>query len=466
MKINVQLADLENNFEALLIKNITTDQISWVGYIEGYEGDHYKILVITDKDDNILHIKKGSKILSSYEDIKEEFFANLVEIKQSKIENEISGLEDTEDRDFSFEFKPYDPEKIRVDTKTMGINYIFEMMNSPQRDLDLSPDFQRNIVWTDITRKSRLIESILLRIPLPVFYFSQDEEGIFQVIDGVQRLSVIKDYLSNKFKLKNLEYLEDCEGCYFNKESAKSLEPKYVRRIKQTQLYCNIIDPQTPPNVKFDIFKRINTGGKPLNNQEIRNCFANPRVRFLLRGLASSDEFLGATGGSISSIRMADQELVMRFIGFYYMKILKSELLKYKGDMNQFLDETLELLNKEDESKVDTIKWSFLNSMKNSQYLFGDYAFRKCKTEHIKPHAKKQLINRSLFTSISVLLSVYSFEDIVSKNETMSLIRPLTIALDNNFDFYDAITNGTSDRRRIDLVFDCVEIIIEEHLKV
>lgn len=190
------------------------------------------------------------------------------------LENDIAGIENgekDEDQEAEELSKTCDPELIRVETRYMSISYVYEMMTGEglQKDLDLSSDFERNFVWTDVTQKSRLIESILLRIPLPAFYLFQNNEGVLKVVDGVQRLNVIKIFLSNEFKLKNLEYLEDCEGCFFNKEGARNLNQKYVRRILQTQLYINIIDPQTPQKVKFDIFKRINNGGKPLNNQEI-----------------------------------------------------------------------------------------------------------------------------------------------------------------------------------------------------
>lgn len=467
MKINILLTDSENKLEAILEKS-SNDETLWTGFVEGFNEDEYRISIKLDKNNQINSIQKGSKIASSHNELKEEFRRNLIAIAENKIENEIAGIEDTlEEADLHQEPQPYDPELIRVETKSMSISYVFEMMTGRQKDLDLSPDFQRNFVWTDITRKSRLIESILLRIPLPVFYLSQDQNGILQVVDGVQRLTVIKDYLNNEFKLKNLEYLEDCSGCFFEQEGAKSLDPKYVRRIKQTQLIFNIIDPQTPSKVKFEIFKRINTGGKPLNNQEVRNCLASYRVRSMLKDLSNSKEFLKTTSESISKIRMADQELVMRFIGFYYLKELENENLKYKGDMDQFLDDTLELLNKrESELTLNKIKNAFLNAMNITYYLFGDYSFRKCKPEHLKPEARKQLINKSLFTSLSILLYNYDFNEITKKNTQGCLIQPFAIELDSNQSFNNAITVGTNDRKKIDLTFGIVKKIINDNLKV
>lgn len=465
MKFDVLLINQEKKMIVLSEKEIDGKKI-WTGTVDGYEESSYNISIFID-DNNIISIEKGSNIASSDNDIKEDFRSNFLEIKELSLENELSGLEPTDDTSEIIEkLQPYDPELIRVETKNMSISYVYEMMISAHGDLDLSPNFQRNFVWTDITRKSRLIESILLRIPLPVFYLSQDHSGILQVVDGVQRLSVIKAFLGNEFKLKNLEYLEDCEGCYFEK-GLKTLDSKYVRRIKQTQLTINIIDPQTPHEVKFEIFKRINTGGKPLNYQEIRNCFANHEVRRLLNELSTSDEFVHAIGGSVSSIRMADQELIMRFIGFYYINILNidNNFLKYKGNMNQFLDETLDVLNKENIQNINRIKQAFLNSMNIASYLFGEYAFRKCTTKNLNIGARKQLVNKSLFTSLSVLLSEYNYnriEDLIEKN---GLVRPLALEIEKNGALFDAITSGTSDRKRIDQTFNTVKEIIDLNLK-
>lgn len=468
MKINVLVTNSDDSLEATLSFEKVSDGNLWKGFAEGYSGDDYSVLILTDEENKIKSIKKGNYILSPYDAINNEFEMIIAELSERKLENKNAGIEDSdEDSDVISELKPYDPELIRVDTKSMSIRYVLELMNSEHNELDLSPDFQRNFVWTDITRKSRLIESILLRIPLPVFYLSQDNDGKLQIVDGVQRLTVIKDFLQNEFKLKNLEYLQDCKDCHFDKKGAKNLDPKYIRRINQTQLIFNIIDPQTPHKVKFDIFKRINTGGKPLNNQEIRNCLASPRIRSMIKELSSSNEFTEATFGSVSSIRMADEELVMRFLGFYYIKILGNEKLKYKGDTKQFLDDTLELLNNEkDEDKLIMIRNAFLNSMKIAEYLFGEYAFRKCKSEHIKPDARKQLINKSLFTSLSVLLSNFDYNEVKKKNEKMCLLEPFALELDNNQDFYNAITIGTNDQKRIGLTFSTVQKTINNHLKV
>jgi len=454
--------------EIEFIKENDGDIEKYTGYAFGFESGSNKVLlkVSTGSYDKI-SCTKGEDIIDDEEVIKEKFLSYLQKTAHERVSREFVGIENGEDENEELsEPEPYDPEKIRVDTKIWSVYYVFEMMMSPEKDLDLSPDFQRNFVWVNPTQKSRLIESILLRIPLPVFYLAQDDRGIHHVVDGVQRLSVIRDYISNKFKLKNLEYLKDCEGCYFDKNGGKNLDQKYIRRIKQTQLYFNIIDPQTPVKVKFEIFKRINTGGMPLNHQEIRNCLANANVRSMLKRLTHSKEFLDATDGSVRSIRMEDQELIMRFLSFYYERIIKHKDFSYKGNMKAFLDDTLQVLNHESPDRLSQIEQAFLNSMRNSHYLFGVYAFRKCKREHLEQGARRQLINKSLFTTISVLLSTYPHEEIVKKNDVACLLHPFTDKLDNNPEFYSNLTIGTNEQKRMEKTFDIVKTLVKDNLRI
>jgi len=161
MKLEVLLINQEEKMIDLSENEIDGEKI-WTGTVDGYEEPSYEISIIIDNN-NIISVEKGSNIASSNNDIKEDFRSNWQEIKELSLENELSGLEPTDDTSEIIEkLQPYDPELIRVETKNMNISYVYEMMVSDHGDLDLSPNFQRNFVWTDITRKSRLIESILL----------------------------------------------------------------------------------------------------------------------------------------------------------------------------------------------------------------------------------------------------------------------------------------------------------------
>jgi hypothetical protein len=402
--------------------------------------------------ENVTVLEKSDNIVDSEAEIKRKFSDWGFEQKIAELTKQEDGFDDADEEENEVEkINPYDPRLIRVDTKTFSVSMVNQMIKD--NEIDLSPDFQRGFVWTDITRKSRLIESLLLRIPIPAFYFSQDEEGLFQVVDGVQRLTVLSSFMNNEFKLKNLEYLTECNGKWFmrtDKYKKDNLDSIYTRRIEQTQLFINIIDPQTPGRVKYDIFKRINTGGRALNNQEIRNCLANAGTRQLLHELSGSQSFLMATRGSISHTRMADEELILRFIAFYLIDHQKTNVQEYKGGMDLLLDETVEKLNTADLELMKEVRYAFLRAMDNAHYLFGERAFRKAK-----------YINKALFLGVSRALCGYEVEKIKQKDKIVIAER-LNFEMEKNIEFKNALSMATNDAKNVKLVYDVVNRILEE----
>lgn len=446
-KMKINLIDIDGNVHTLeLDKEECGKNIRWINKSEHIE-------IVTDSQMKIISdIKKSDNWLESENEIKQKFIDAMFEYKMVQLVKAEDGFDDSDDEETEEveKYNPYNPKLIRVDTKTFSIDMVNDMIN--EGEIDLSPDFQRGFVWTDITRKSRLIESLLLRIPVPAFYFSQDENGLFQVVDGVQRLTVINSFMNNEFRLKNLEYLKECNGKWFKNakyQNSDNLDGVYTRRIRQTQLFVNIIDPQTPGRVKYDIFKRINTGGKALNNQEIRNCLANKRTRDLLRELAKSNNFIAATRGSISSTRMADEELVLRFVAFYLIDNKKSTVSEYKGGMDLLLDETVELLNLADVELLVDVRKKFFAAMDNAFYLFGDRAFRKA-----------NYINKALFLGVSRVLSKYTIEDVNRKNRA-EIVEDMNEKINNNTIFRNALSMATNDARNVKVVYDTVDAIME-----
>ena len=363
-----------------------------------------------------------------------------------------AGLEPIEEEDKS-NLQPYDPDQIKVRRESFSVFEVNRMMTD-KNDIDLNPDFQRNFVW-DNARKSALIESILLGIPLPVFYFAESKSGMYHVIDGLQRLSTIKSYLRNEFPLTRLEHLQDeCEGRFYIEDvknpkiKDKYLERKYSRRLENAQLVVYVIESTSPGKVKYDIFKRINTGGRPLNHQEVRNCIADNTVRKYLKRLASSKEFLSATGGSVSDSRMDAQELVLRFTGF---KMEHDGEVIYNGDMNDFLDTVLDKLNKVSNSRLKEYENAFLSSMRINFHLFGEFCFRKCLTVHLKPGARKQFINKALFVTWSIeVLKLKDTEELIkAKIPFGAFANKLAKELDNRSKYYTILTTGTSDKQNL-----------------
>lgn len=309
----------------------------------------------------------------------EEHFQNM----PLDVEAEIDGAD--EERDL-----PWAPDDIRVSSRNFSLRNVLDMIE--EEELELAPDFQRNQVWK-LQQKCGLIESILLQIPLPAFYFAQDKDGTMKVIDGLQRLSTAYDFArKNAYALSHLEYLKGEEGKYFG-----DLSPVWRRRFNQTQLVVHVIDPQTPAQVRYEIFKRINTGGTPLNAQEIRHCLTGRRCRDFLKRCAGSSAFLSTVGQNFRDhVRMVDRELVLRFCAF---RLLGLEA--YRGAMDPYLDEAAAWIDDPERTsavQLDRLEMEFTRAMSEAYGVFGEHAFRKWPrgTDKLSP------LNRPLFESWAV----------------------------------------------------------------
>ncbi len=385
-------------------------------------------------------------------------------------EIEIGGTEDDSQEGDGKEPVPYDPKKISIKSVNWSISYINDLIGK-YGDMDFSPDFQREFVW-DYSRKAKLIESLLLGIPIPAFYIAQNAAGKFQVVDGLQRLTAITEFLNNRFNLKYLEYLKDLDGYWYDEaldehkayKNRKYLSREYHRMILGTQINVNIIEASSPVKLKYDVFRRLNTLGKPLNAQEIRNCLAEASTRKLVNELAKSNVFYDATGGSVKTIRMEAQELIMRFICFWYDRILSDERWVYRGNMQGYLDEGNQRLNDDGEKHHLLIRRDFEQAMHNALYLFGPFAFRKCLSEDLKPGARRQLVNKSLFTTWSVLLCGLDPQKVSDKVLKESMANHLAEALENGPAFYEAVSYKTNDALYLNLAFDKTSQMIQQYL--
>ena len=205
-------------------------------------------------------------------------------------EDFMNGIETEDTSNEDLDSVPYSTDDIRISQHMYSVFQIYHSIKDEM--LILQPEYQRNKVW-DIERKSLLMESIMLRIPIPTFYFQEDWKGNKSVIDGLQRLSTIYSFMNDEFCLKGLQYLKQFNGCCYSE-----LGKKYAVLIQETQLVVNVLDSKCSDQVKFDVFRRVNTGGVPLNAQEIRNIMASDSVRNLLRNMSLSDEFIKAGRGS------------------------------------------------------------------------------------------------------------------------------------------------------------------------
>jgi hypothetical protein len=348
---------------------------------------------------------------------------------------------------------PFDPTQIRVDTRPMTIDLVLSRIKYDE--LDLAPDFQRRDgIWTD-TAKSRLIESIFIRIPLPAFYLDATNEDKWLVIDGLQRLTALKQFVINKqFKLKDLEYLKEFEGKTYNE-----LPRNFQRRILETVITVYLIEKGTPPEVKFNIFRRINTGGLPLSPQELRHALNQGKATKFLTKLAASPDFLMATGMTKGSkTRMEDHEFVLRFLAFSI-----TSYTDYQAKLiDVFLNETMVKLNKMNDQELNLIEEIFLQSMRLAYDIFGQYAFRKISKSNL---SRKYPINKALFEVWSVSLSKLSSQAMKKLlQRKQELVNRIIDIMDTDDNFMVSISQSTSKVSTVKYRFSAIEKLLQEVL--
>ena len=416
-----------------------------------------------------------------YYDLDDELKEQASECRESGLENEI----DPEANEL--DINPFNPEDISIVTNQMAMDGLVRRFL--QGSIVLNPDFQRNEVW-DMKKRSQLIESLMLKIPLPMFYVQSDEDGILTVVDGLQRLSTIRDfvlgedYLNLKkddgtrreefrgmgFKLKGLEFWSEYEGKQFYQ-----LPPKLQNRILEAQVQVTVIHPTTPEVVRRNIFKRINTGGIQLNSQEIRNAiYAGPATN-LLNELSNIDSFNKVMGNSVNRLRMQDKELILRFLSFL-IRDYKEYTRTVTADM--WLGDTMIILNAmQDLSQIDYRRLSnwrskepikvrtmtkdrilqyFDKAMKRNHEIFGEHAFRKSFAGQTKSP-----INRSLFETWAFIMGRYTDEEFVRLCENRRAFMQEYARVLNNPDFELAISrhamNHPDLRRRFQTLIDLTD---------
>jgi hypothetical protein len=282
-----------------------------------------------------------------------------------------------------------------------------------------------------LDKQSKLIESTLLRIPLPVFYLAEREDGKTVVVDGLQRLTTFKRFLENEFPLRNLAFAADLNGLYF-----KDLPAKLQNRIEDSQLILYLIDSKVPEQAKLDIFERVN-GGVPLSRQQMRNCiYTGPATRWL-RAQADTLAFLEATDRSLSRSTMRDRECINRFCSFAILSVNR-----YMGDMDRFLAEGLQTMNTIGDEMLSELSRRFENSMRNNYVVFGKQCFRK----HSHPSARRSVINVALFDVYSIILADVPAEHI---HDLAEKIRATFFHLVEQPEFHDAITVSTNSTTKV-----------------
>lgn len=342
---------------------------------------------------------------------------------------------------------PFDAEKIRIRTVPITAQQIVDRID--YGEINLAPDFQRSSQAWNVEMQSRFIESLLLNIPIPLFYVAADRKDHWDVVDGVQRMSAIHRYTKNEFGLIKLEYMDNVHNLRFN-----DLSRTFQRRINESAFTVNVIDHETPYDVRLNIFARINTGGVKLTSQEIRHALNRGPARDFLKQLARCDEFVAATGGTVESTRMKDREFVLRFMAF------RNSAWKYYSarNLDGFLSKTMAQINQWPESQRLTYSQEFKQSMILCNEIFEGEAFRKPSDGQ----GRKNPISKALF-------DVWSVNLVINKESDQQTLRTHKREINSEFQnklqyddlFSKSITSSTASPRSVRIRFEVVQDIVQ-----
>lgn len=304
------------------------------------------------------------------------------------------------------------------------------------RPLSERPAFQRRYVWNDILA-SRLIESILLNVPIPPCYLSQNDDFELDVIDGQQRLFSLYRFVDNQFKLKGLEVLQELNGQRFHE-----IPIKLQRQFKTHTLRCVLITNESHPEIKFDVFERLNTNTSPLNAQELRNCVHRGQLNDLLKDAVTFEPWLRILGKKEPDKRMRDEELVLRFFAFHIKGVSN-----YRTPQKHWLNDTAQNGKNYSDERIEELKEVWERSITNClKWFSADECFRR-----IPSTQKTKAINRALFDLVMQTASMLNSE---SAEQYADQLRAHYIELLQNDEFNDLVSRSVDHKKRTSRRFE------------
>ncbi|MDR3556595.1 MAG: DUF262 domain-containing protein [Syntrophobacteraceae bacterium] len=338
------------------------------------------------------------------------------------------------------------PEKRRLHTETydFSISTIIDYLESNHIYI---PNFQRHYVWTDV-QASRLIESLIIQCPIPVIYLSQDKDERLAVIDGNQRIRSLKRYIKNEFMLKGLTSYPELENCRFFE-----LDPRFQRHILNRTLRCIVIMKDTHPQVKFDVFERLNTGAVQLKPQELRHGLYHGKLMDIAEHLAKN-KLWSSFFVIKSNKRMKIEEFILRFFA------LSQELAKYEKPLSDFLNRFAEKYREPDQDTQTDFETRFKELVENVDRVFGKSAFRIFD----KQGQIQSAFNAALFDAET--LALYNLRDklaganIFNREEFTSKLPDLF----TDTVFFPTISRATSDEASMKKRVQIMTAFISEHI--
>lgn len=327
---------------------------------------------------------------------------------------------------------------------------IFELKRKFEKSLiKLDADFQRDEVW-NLKQKIELVESVLMGLPLPIFYFNRDEDGVLIVVDGRQRLGALFDFMNDKYALKDLKVLSS----NFEKKFSM-LDQIYQSKIEDYQLLAYEIMPETPESVLFNIFDRVNRGGTKLNKQEIRNALYQGKSTALLKEFVNTDLFITATGGGlIKDTRQKAHYLLLRFISFYFLKIgcikdSDGKLYVYK-EIDSLLSTVMKYINSMKDNDFEKLKIVIQVAFANCIKYTNSEIFR------LNQNGKRSPINMNVFETVLYIMAF------LPENLEKKMVLSKIVELKQSSEYVDNIGNHRDSELKVKQRFTMADKIIEE----
>lgn len=367
------------------------------------------------------------------------------------IQNEEIEIEDTSSEQDKRITYPFNPNDIEIETPPYTIGYLIDRME--HGEINMNTDFQREgNLWTE-EKQSRLIESILLGLPLPAFYFDTANKE-WDIIDGLQRCCSIENFCVKKtLRLKGLEFLAEKDGKqYLEGFGFDDLDRELQRGIITRPITVNLIK-KAPRSIRFILFKRLNTGGLELTPQEIRNAVYQGYATDTIKSMAKLPEFIRATGGKISTSRMQDRDFVSRFVAFYLI-----DYSKYQPGLDDFINRSMDLLEKEDAKDIEN---KFKKALNLSYEIFEEDAFRK----RTDTNDKRRPINKAYFEVITVFFAKLSESEEELLLENKETLKNNLIKLIRNDRYSNALSRGTGTKDSVNIRFSWFEQVLNKSIE-
>ena len=322
------------------------------------------------------------------------------------------------------------PEKRRLNTETYDftVSTLIDYLNNQHI---IIPEFQRGYVWNR-SQASRLIESLIINCPIPVIFLSQNPDETLAVIDGNQRLNSIKLFNADEFELRGLTAYPELEGYKFTE-----LDPRFQRHIQNRTIRCIVILKDTHPQIKFDVFERLNTGSVKLNAHELRHGIHAGPLMDLLEKLGNNKLFRELTLNKTDK-RMKTDELILRYLSFV------ENWRNYTKPLVLFLNNYSETNRNLETHRIGELESDFLSVLDKVNLALGKFSFKT-----YDKSSKNAKFNAALYDA-----QIISFKELNPTNEKIQKLADKNFVAKNqefieSDPFNKYISSGTTDRNSV-----------------